>query len=84
VIDKKRVLVLSPHVDDWVISVNGSARIGKRCFIGTNSTIVQKVSICDDVMVGAGSVVVDDIKEPGKYYGVPAGYQGKWDGEWKT
>jgi serine acetyltransferase len=66
------------------VMINGSARIGKRCFVGTNSTVVQKVSICDDVMVGAGSVVVDNIDKPGKYYGVPARYRGKWDGEWKT
>jgi len=30
------------------------------------------VSICDDVVIGAGSVVTKDITEPGIYAGNPA------------
>ena len=48
-----------------------STTIGDRVSIGTNSTIMP-VSICDDVVVGAGSVVTKDISEPGKYAGNPA------------
>mgnify|MGYP001477746723 CR=1 FL=1 len=48
-----------------------STTIGDRVSIGTNSTIMP-VSICDDVVVGAGSVVTKDIIEPGKYAGNPA------------
>ena len=45
--------------------------IGDRVSIGTNSTIMP-VSICDDVVIGAGSVVTKDINEPGTYAGNPA------------
>ncbi len=45
--------------------------IGNRVSIGTNATILP-VSICDDVVVGAGSVVTKDITEPGSYAGNPA------------
>lgn len=45
--------------------------IGNRVSIGTNATIMP-VSICDDVVIGAGSVVTKDITEPGTYAGNPA------------
>lgn len=42
-----------------------------RVSIGTNATIMP-VTICDDVVIGAGSVVTKDITEPGTYAGNPA------------
>lgn len=48
-----------------------STTIGNRVSIGTNATIMP-VIICDDVVVGAGSVVTKDITEPGTYAGNPA------------
>ena len=48
-----------------------STRIGSHVSIGTNATIMP-VSICDHVVVGAGSVVTRDITVPGIYVGNPA------------
>jgi acetyltransferase-like isoleucine patch superfamily enzyme len=48
-----------------------STRIGNHVSIGTHATILP-VSICDHVVVGAGSVVTRDITEPGIYAGNPA------------
>jgi acetyltransferase-like isoleucine patch superfamily enzyme len=45
--------------------------LGKNVSIGSNSTILP-VSICDDVVIGAGSVVTKDILAPGVYAGNPA------------
>ena len=45
--------------------------IGQRCRIGSNVTLLP-VEICNDVTIGAGSVVTKDIKEPGIYAGNPA------------
>jgi acetyltransferase-like isoleucine patch superfamily enzyme len=45
--------------------------IGDRVSIGTNATIMP-VSICDDVVIGAGAVVTKDIPDPGTYVGNPA------------
>ncbi len=45
--------------------------IGNRVSIGSNATILP-VSICDDVVIGAGAVVTKDITEPGVYVGNPA------------
>lgn len=45
--------------------------IGDHVSIGTNATILP-VKICSNVVIGAGSVVTKDIKEPGIYAGNPA------------
>lgn len=45
--------------------------IGNHVSIGSNATILP-VSICDNVVVGAGSVVTKDIIHPGIYAGNPA------------
>jgi acetyltransferase-like isoleucine patch superfamily enzyme len=45
--------------------------IGRRVYIGSNSTVLP-VSICDDVVIGAGSVVTRDITKSGVYAGNPA------------
>lgn len=48
-----------------------STDIGDRVSIGSNATILP-VSICNDVVIGAGSVVLKDIVIPGIYAGNPA------------
>ena len=48
-----------------------STTIGNNVSIGTSSTILP-VKICDNVVIGAGSVVTKDILEPGVYVGNPA------------
>ena len=45
--------------------------IGDYVSIGSNSTILP-VRICDNVVIGAGSVVTKNINEPGTYAGNPA------------
>tara|TARA_B100001121_G_scaffold245427_1_gene220284 strand:- start:17 stop:472 length:456 start_codon:yes stop_codon:yes gene_type:complete len=44
--------------------------IGNNVNIGTNSTILP-VKICDNVTIGAASLVLDDINIEGIYYGSP-------------
>ncbi|NOX41799.1 MAG: N-acetyltransferase [Alphaproteobacteria bacterium] len=45
--------------------------IGNRVSIGSNATLLP-VFVCDDTVIGAGSVVTKDILEPGIYAGNPA------------
>lgn len=45
--------------------------IGDKVSIGSNATIMP-VSICSDVVIAAGAVVIKDIDEAGTYVGVPA------------
>ncbi len=46
-------------------------KLGNHVSIGTNATILP-VTICDQVVIGAGAVVTKDIVEPGIYAGNPA------------
>ncbi|MHA8087426.1 acyltransferase [Aquirufa sp. Wall-65K1] len=48
-----------------------STCIGNNVSIGSNATILP-VEICDDVVIGAGSVVTKSITVPGTYAGNPA------------
>ncbi|MBR0704840.1 N-acetyltransferase [Bradyrhizobium diazoefficiens] len=48
-----------------------STTIGDRVSIGSNATILP-VSICNDVVIGAGAVVTRNITVPGSYVGNPA------------
>ena len=45
--------------------------IGNNVLIGSNSTILA-ISIVDNVIIGAGSVITKNITEPGVYVGNPA------------
>ena len=48
-----------------------ASTIGNRVSIGSGATILP-VTICDDVVVGAGAVVTKDITMSGSYAGNPA------------
>jgi acetyltransferase-like isoleucine patch superfamily enzyme len=48
-----------------------STIIGDRVSIGSNATLLP-VRVCNDVVIGAGSVVTRDITQPGIYVGNPA------------
>jgi len=48
-----------------------ATNIGSNVSIGSNATILP-VDICNNVVIGAGSVVTKDIIEPGVYAGNPA------------
>ena len=48
-----------------------STQIGNNVSIGSNATILP-VSVCDNIVIGAGSVVTKNITKPGIYAGNPA------------
>jgi sugar O-acyltransferase (sialic acid O-acetyltransferase NeuD family) len=52
--------------------ISGDVTVGNRAYLGTNSTIIEKKKICDDVILGANSVTIRDITKPGTYVGVPS------------
>ena len=53
-------------------NLGGTVFIGKKCWIGIGSTIKNNCSICSNVIIGAGAVVVKSIFNEGVYFGVPA------------
>lgn len=52
--------------------VSGSVTIGKRAWISPEATIIQKVAIGDDALVGIGAVVLKDVDPNTIVAGVPA------------
>ena len=48
-----------------------STEIGNHVSIGSNVTLLP-VTVCDNVVIGAGAVVTKNITEPGVYVGNPA------------
>lgn len=52
--------------------ISGNCKIGDRVYFGTNASVREKISICDDVTVGLNAGVVKDIIAPGTYVGIPA------------
>jgi len=56
------------------VILNGGVKVGKNCWFASGSLIKHYVNICDNVVIGLGSVVLKDITEPGIYVGNPARY----------
>ncbi len=53
--------------------ISGNTYLGSCCEIGTNSAILQRLTIANQTRVGAGAVVTKNIEEPKyTYVGVPA------------
>lgn len=57
----------APNVD-----ILGYCNIGNRVYIGAKSTIKNKISVCDDVVIGMCSGVIKNIIEKGTYIGIPS------------
>ena len=61
-------------VDNTTIISNlgGNVRIGKGSWIGIGSSIIQGIKIGEEVLLGAGSVVIKDLPDTVKAVGNPA------------
>jgi sugar O-acyltransferase (sialic acid O-acetyltransferase NeuD family) len=51
--------------------VSGNVIIGNKVYMGTNSTIREKIKITDNVVIGLNSGVLKDINKSGVYVGTP-------------
>jgi len=52
--------------------LNGSSKVGERCWIGTSALIKEGVRVGADTIVGMGSVVISDVSSNSTVAGVPA------------
>jgi UDP-3-O-[3-hydroxymyristoyl] glucosamine N-acyltransferase len=52
--------------------ISGNVRIYDCVYMGTNSSIKEKLSIHSLSTIGINSCVIKDINEPGTYIGTPA------------
>jgi len=53
------------------INSAGGVKLGENIFIGGGTYVNPNISICSNVIVGSGSLVIYDIHEPGTYIGSP-------------
>jgi sugar O-acyltransferase (sialic acid O-acetyltransferase NeuD family) len=54
------------------VNISGNVTMGSGVFVGTGAVVLERLSICDNAIIGAGAVVTKSILEPGVYVGVPA------------
>ncbi len=54
------------------VRINGRVAIGHMVTFGSNATTKEHISICSNVVIGAGACAVNDILEAGTYVGIPA------------
>lgn len=54
------------------VDIGGCSSLGEKCYMGTKSCITPQKKIGNSITIGIGSVVINNLDEPGTYFGVPA------------
>ncbi len=70
-VDHDGVVADAAHVCPGV-HLAGNVRIGERAWVGIGASIIERVSVGADTVVGAGSVVIRDLPAGVVAYGCPA------------
>lgn len=65
------------YIEDYVhispaVHIAGTVKVGQGSWLGIGSIVSNNINITNGCIVGAGSVVVKDITNPGIYVGTPA------------
>jgi sugar O-acyltransferase (sialic acid O-acetyltransferase NeuD family) len=71
VIDHDCIVGSCTHVAPGA-SLGGRSAVGDRVLFGAGARLLPRVTVCSDVVVGAGAVVSETIAVPGVYAGIPA------------
>ena len=67
-------------IDKKTINLFGRIRIGNNCFIGRRATIMYGVTLADNIIVAAGSLVTNSFSQSNIIIGgVPARVIGTWE-----
>lgn len=56
------------------VLLGGGTEIGNNCYIWQGVITRSNIKICNNVIIGAGSLVMEDINNPGVYFGNPIKY----------
>lgn len=70
-IDHHNVLKRCCQVDPGVVTA-GNVTLMERCHVHTRATIINRIQIGEDAVIGAGAVVIHDISPRSTAVGVPA------------
>src|SRR5690625_977878 len=65
------------QVGDWTqtsafCDLTGASKVGSKVFFGSRASLLPRIKVGDDAVVGAGSVVVRDVPAGQTVFGVPA------------
>ncbi len=65
------------YIEDFVhlaprVALGGTVRIGEGTFVGLGASVKNNLIICENCTIGAGAIVVKNIKESFTYIGIPA------------
>ncbi|ADO76482.1 acetyltransferase [Halanaerobium praevalens] len=76
IINTSSIIEHDNHIESFVhISPNtvlaGNVKVGRKSWIGMGSSVIQGINIGENVKIGAGSVVLNDIKDNVTAYGIP-------------
>jgi UDP-3-O-[3-hydroxymyristoyl] glucosamine N-acyltransferase len=52
--------------------ISGSCKLGNRLTLGGQVAVSDHMSVCDDVVLGGRTAIIQDVTEPGAYFGLPA------------
>jgi len=57
--------------------VSGNVILGESVYMGTNSSIREKIQVCSNVTIGSNATVIKNIRTGGTYVGVPVKFKKK-------
>src|SRR5690606_14828018 len=69
-VDHDNVIEDYVHISPGVHTA-GFVKIGKSSWLGIGSIVSNDITITKDSVIGAGSVVIENLIEPGTYVGIP-------------
>tara|TARA_B110000971_G_scaffold117350_1_gene120242 strand:- start:751 stop:1029 length:279 start_codon:yes stop_codon:yes gene_type:complete len=75
--NKKVIIIAEASIGDYIVisshcDITGNVNIGKNVYLGSRVSIISSKKICDNLLIGAGSVVFKNIRIPGTYIGNPS------------
>ncbi|MHA7117641.1 acetyltransferase [Aerococcus viridans] len=69
-IDHDSIIGNYTHISPGV-SIAGTVKLGDEVWIGINSTIINNINVLDNILIGAGGLVIKDLVDSGVYVGTP-------------
>lgn len=70
-VDHDCVIKEFAHISPGV-HLAGTVTVGERTWLGISAAVINNATIGNDVVIGAGAVVLDSINAQGTYLGIPA------------